>query len=54
MLLCIYEHCYFVAVVYPVRLVIFVGLIFCGLGSSDDFMGLYFRGIPTLITKLYS
>ena len=33
-----------------VRLVIFVALIFHGLGSSEDFMGLYFRGIPTLIT----
>ena len=33
-----------------VWLVIFVGLIFRGLGSSDDFVGLYFRGIPPLIT----
>ena len=32
------------------QLVIFVGLIFHGLGSSDNFMGLYFRGVPTLIT----
>ena len=28
----------------------FVGLIFCGLGSSDDFVGLYFHSVPTLIT----
>ena len=35
---------------YTVWLVIFVGLIFRGLGSSDDFMGLYFRGVSTLIT----
>ena len=27
----------------------FWGLNFCGLGSSDNFVGLYFRGIPTLI-----
>ena len=33
-----------------VWLVIFVGLIFRGLGSSDNFVGLYFRGVPTLIT----
>ena len=33
-----------------VRLVIFVGLIFRGLGSSDDFAGLYLRSVPTLIT----
>ena len=33
-----------------VWLVIFVGLIFRGLGSSDSFVGLYFRGVPTLIT----
>ena len=32
------------------RLVIFVGLIFRGLGSSDKFVGLYFRGVPPLIT----
>ena len=37
-----------------IHLVIFVGLIFRGLGSSDDFVGLYFRGIPPLITLLYS
>ena len=37
-------------VVATVWLVIFVGLIFRGLGSSDDFVGLYFRGVPTLIT----
>ena len=37
-----------------VRLVIFVGLIFRDLGSSENFVGLYFRGVPTLITKLYS
>ena len=35
---------------YTVQLVIFVGLIFRGLGSSDDFVGLYFCGLPTLIT----
>ena len=35
-------------------LVIFVGLIFCGLGSLGDFVGLYFCGTPTLITWLYS
>ena len=35
---------------HTVRLVIFVGLIFCGLGISDDFVGLYFRDIPPLIT----
>ena len=23
---------------------------FCGLESSDDFMGLYFHGVPPLIT----
>ena len=32
------------AVDINVQLVIFVGLIFHGLGSSDDFVGLYFRG----------
>ena len=32
------------------KVVIFMGLIFRGLGSSDNFVGLYFRGIPTLIT----
>ena len=31
-----------------VRLVIFVGLIFHDLGSLDDFVGLYFLGVPTL------
>ena len=31
-------------------LIIFVGLIFCGLKSSGNFVGLYFRGIPTVIT----
>ena len=35
---------------YTVRLVIFMSLIFHDLGSSDNFMGLYFRGVPTLIT----
>ena len=35
---------------HTVRLVIFVGLIFHGLGSSDDFVGLYFHGVPPLIT----
>ena len=33
-----------------VWLVIFMGLIFRGLGSSGNFVGLYFRGIPPLIT----
>ena len=28
----------------------FRGFNFCGLGSLDDFVGLYFCGIPTLIT----
>ena len=28
----------------------FEGLNFCGLGSWDDFVGLYFYGIATLIT----
>ena len=37
--------------IYTVQLVIFVGLIFPGLGSSDNFMGLYFCGIPILITQ---
>ena len=37
-----------------VQLVIFMNLIFHGSGSSDDFIGLYFRGVPTLITYLYS
>ena len=32
------------------ELVIFVGPIFRDLGSSDDFVHLYFCGIPTLIT----
>ena len=36
--------------IYTVQLVIFMGLIFRGLGSSGNFVGLYFRGIPTLIT----
>ena len=31
-----------------IRLVIFVGLIFHDLGSLDDFVGLYFLGVPTL------
>ena len=35
---------------HTIQLVIFVGLIFRGLGSSDNFVGLYFRGVPTLIT----
>ena len=35
---------------YIVWLVIFVGLNFRGLGSSDNFVGLYFRGVPILIT----
>ena len=34
---------------YIVRLVIFVGQNFHGLGSSNDFVGLYFCGVPTLI-----
>ena len=33
-----------------IRLVIFVGLIFRGVGSSGNFVGLYFHGIPTLVT----
>ena len=32
----------------------FEGQNFHGLGSSDNFMSLYFCGIPTLITKLYT
>ena len=36
--------------VNTVRLVIFMGIIFRGLGSSDDFVGLYFCGVPPLIT----
>ena len=32
-------------------LVIYKGQTFHGLGSQDDFVGLYFRGIPTLITS---
>ena len=40
-----------VTVLYnTVQLVIFVGLIFCGLGTLDDFVGLYFCDVPTLIT----
>ena len=35
-----------------VQLVIFVGLIFCGLKSSDNFVGLYFRGVPTIISYI--
>ena len=36
-----------------VELVIFVGLIFCGLGSPDNFVGLYFRGVsPRYIAKI--
>ena len=35
--------------IYTVRLVIFVGLNFLGLGSSGDFISLFFRGISTLI-----
>ena len=31
-----------------VRLVIFMGLIFHGVGSSDNFVGLYFCGVPPL------
>ena len=31
-------------------LVIFVGLIFHVLGSLDNFVGLYFHCVPTLIT----
>ena len=41
-------HCYICLI--TVRLVIIVDLIFCGLGSSDDFVGLYFHGVPPLIT----
>ena len=33
-----------------IQLVIFEGLKFCGLGSLDNFVGSYFRGIPILIT----
>ena len=33
-----------------IRLVIFKDLKFRGLESQDNFVGLYFRGIPTLIT----
>ena len=33
-----------------VWLLILVGLIFRGLGSSDDFVGLYFHGVSHLIT----
>ena len=28
----------------------FVGLIFCGLGSSDNFVSLYIHGVSPLIT----
>ena len=45
---------YFKSTSNTVQLVIFVGLIFCGLGSSDDFVGLYFHGISPLITSLYT
>ena len=38
-----------VCVMYTVWLVVFMGLIFRGLWNSDDFMGLYFCGVPTLI-----
>ena len=34
-------------VTLTVWLVIFMGLIFCGLGSSDNFVGLYFCGVRT-------
>ena len=37
-----------------IQLVIFVGLIFRDLGSSEHFMGLYFHGAPPLITSLYT
>ena len=37
-----------------VRLVIFVTLIFHGLESSENLVDLYFRGVPTLMTLLYS
>ena len=32
----------------------FCGSNFCGSGSSYDFVGLYFCGVPALITYLYS
>ena len=35
---------------YTVWLVIFMGQIFHGLRSSDDFVGIYFYGVPTLVT----
>ena len=35
-----------------VWLIIFMGLIFCGLGSSDNFVGLYFCCIPNLAIQL--
>ena len=31
---------------HTIWLVIFVDLNFCGLRSSDDFVALYFRGLP--------
>ena len=39
-----------ISIFYTVWLVIFMGLMFHGLGSSDDFVDLYFHGVPTLIT----
>ena len=39
---------------HTVQLLIFVGLNFCGLGSSDNFVGLYFHGVPTVVTQLYN
>ena len=38
------------ALLHTVQLVIFVSIIFRGLGSSDNSVGLYFRGVPPLIT----
>ena len=35
----------FIDVVVSIGVVIFKGLNFCGLGSLDDFVGLYFHGI---------
>ena len=45
-----FNLCYVATCVNTVWLIIFVDLIFRGLGSSDNFVGLYFRGLPTLIT----
>ena len=54
MYVCVSTCMYYIITYSGIWLIIFVGLNFHSLGSSDNFVGLYFHGIPTLVTVNFS